>query len=293
MLETGEFRTICHAGVELRFYQPIEWEVHAGWREGLYTCVLRDSALATRLRDRINHGRAPTPAGAVKNLTHKLLRLVQSPDCPSVLASLVEHIGPREHDSRAPVTEMLRQALLAQWLCIEERRGRVFCEVTIRQDPSEPPLSIAPSYRLDLVLLEPPHAESPLRITAVEIKSSRADFSTDRKWHGYIGRADRLYIATLPGVVRKGELPEGVGLLELRLEPDGSGLFERSIAAGDAFVMPDARADLLYGLALCDRRTDSGWNFLQQTLHSVEEYWASRNRRRRPKTAASVTAELA
>jgi hypothetical protein len=286
-IDSGEFRNIAHADFELRFCAPVEWEVHPGYPEGTYACVLRDSALATRLRDRVNHGRGTTIDGAVKSLSRKLLKLVLSERCPTLLASLVEHVGPREHDSRRPVTEMLRLALMAQWLCIEERRGRIFSEVCIRQDPASAPLTTAPSYRLDLVLLEPPQLESPLRVTAVEIKSGRADFSTDRKWQGYIGRADRLYFATLPGVVKPGELPDGVGLLELRRECE-DGFFERVAPATDVEVSTLARLDLLYGLATCDRCRESGFGLQQSALSAVERYWVSRKRARKAVNSEQV-----
>jgi hypothetical protein len=277
-VESGEFRSVAQGDVELRFNAPIAWEVHRAFPEGQYTCVLRESALAFRLRERVNHGRGSTPAGAVKSLQRKLLRLVLSGSCPSLLASLVEHIGPREHDSRVPVTEMLKLALLAQWLVIEERNARVFREVTIRQEPTVAACSIAPTYRLDLVLLEPPQGEAPMRVTAVEVKSSRADFSGDHKWHNYIGRADRLYFATLPGIIKEHELPTGVGLLELQRPNDGD-LLRRTVHATDVEVNLASRADLLYGLATCDRLPGRGLDLLERARIAVAEYWEKPRKR--------------
>jgi hypothetical protein len=278
VVESGEFRSVCHGDVELRFCLPIAWDVIAGPREGTYTCVLREAALATRLRERLNFGRGATPAGAVKSLQRKLLKLVLGTSCPGVLASLVDRVGPREHDSRVPVTEMLKLALLAQWLVIEERRGRVYNEVTIRQEPTEEACLVAPSFRLDLVLLEPPQGESPLRLTAVEVKSSRSDFTGDHKWHNYIGRADRLYFATPPGIIKPHELPQGVGLLELQKPGDGDLL--RKVAHADDFeVSLSNRADLLYGLATCDRLHDGGLDLLERARLQVAEFWNKRSKK--------------
>ena len=272
VVESGELRSVCHGDVELRFCLPIAWEILHGPREGDYTCVLREAALASRLRERLNFGRGGTPAGALKSLQRKLLKLALSGSCPSLLASLVDHVGPRDHDSRVPVTEMLKQALMAQWLVIEERRGRIFREVTIRKEATEQACGIAPSYRLDLVLLEPPQGEAPMRVTAVEVKSSRADFTGDRKWQSYIGRADRLYFATLPGMIKEHELPQGVGLLELQKPNDGD-LFRKVIPAADFEVSLADRADLLYGLATCDRLHGNGLDLLERARLRVAEHW--------------------
>jgi hypothetical protein len=201
-----------------------------------------------------------------------------------VLASLVDHVGPRDHDSRVPVTEMLKLALMAQWLVVEERRGRIFSEVTIRQEPTEDESLVAPSYRLDLVLLEPPQGEAPLRITAVEIKSGRADFSGDRKWHNYIGRADRLYFATPPGIIKPHELPDGVGLLELHRPNDGD-LFRKTVRAHDQDVTLAHRADILYGLAMCDRRREHGLDLLETARTRVADFWCSRSGKNKPAVA--------
>jgi hypothetical protein len=161
---------------------------------------------------------------------------------------------------------------MAQWLVVEERRGRVFSEVTIRQEPSEALCLIAPSYRLDLVLLEPPQGEAPLRITTVEVKSSRADFTTDHKWESYIGRADRLYFAAPPGIIKPHELPEGIGLLELQKPSDGD-LFRKVSHASDFEVTLASRADLLYGLAVCDRLHGSGLDLLERARLRIAEFW--------------------
>lgn len=287
VVESGEFRSACHADVELRFCLPIAWDVLNGPREGEFTCVLRDPALASRLRERLNFGRGTTIPGAVRSLQRKLLRLVMSGSCPSVLASLVDHVGPREHDSRIPVTEMLKLALMAQWLVVEERRGRVFSEVTIRQEPTEEPCLVAPSFRLDLVLLEPPQGEAPLRITAVEVKSSRADFTADHKWESYIGRADRLYFATPPRIIKPHELPEGVGLLELQKPSEGD-LFRKVAPARDFAVSLENRADILYGLAVCDRLHGSGLDLLERARLRIAEYWQKPPRKTKRQPAEVV-----
>jgi hypothetical protein len=283
--ETGELLTICHGDVEVRFTQPIPYTVRPGLTDGSYACILLEPRLATRIRERVNHGRGTTPAGARKSLERRLLKLVLSAHCPRLLASLVEYVGPRQHDSRAPVTEMLKLALLAQWLCVEGRSCRVYSEVSIRQEPCYAPVAHMPQWRLDLMMLEASDGLRPPRVTGVEIKSSRADFSGDKKWRGYIGRVDRLYIATLPGVVREGELPEGVGLLTLRREAGSDGFFERVRPAEDADVNELARYDLLYALACSDRLRAGGLELQQRAQHLVDAHWAGAKPRRRAAAA--------
>lgn len=51
-------------------------------------------------------------------------------------------------------------------------------------------LPLANGRRADLVAVD--HSG---RITVVEIKSCRADFICDRKWHDYLGYCDRFYFA--------------------------------------------------------------------------------------------------
>jgi hypothetical protein len=46
----------------------------------------------------------------------------------------------------------------------------------------------------------------------VEIKSSRADFNADRKWHEYLEYCDRFYFAVEPGFPLD-LLPQEVGLI--------------------------------------------------------------------------------
>ena len=50
------------------------------------------------------------------------------------------------------------------------------------------------------------------RLTAVEVKSSRTDFLTDRKWPDYLPFADRFYFAVAPGFPIE-ILPESEGLI--------------------------------------------------------------------------------
>ena len=54
-------------------------------------------------------------------------------------------------------------------------------------------------------------------VTGYEVKSTRGDFRQDEKWHSYISNkmCNKIYIAAVPGIVKKGELPDGVGLVEI------------------------------------------------------------------------------
>ena len=59
---------------------------------------------------------------------------------------------------------------------------------------SLPEFTLRTGRRLDILALAPDG-----RFTAVEVKSSRADFLADRKWPDYLPFADRFYFAVAPG----------------------------------------------------------------------------------------------
>jgi hypothetical protein len=276
--DAGAFTAIRHGELECRFAEPVGWIARPHWREGQYVCALSDPALATRLRDSLNHGRGATAAGAVKSLGCKLLRLVARPErCPPVLNSLVEYVGPTGFSGRVPLTEMLQLAVLAQFMCCDPRRFRPYLEVVLRAEPAYAPALGCPTIRLDAVLLDHRQPDGrPIQAIGVEIKSSRADFTADRKHASYRGRVDRLYFATLPGVVRPEELPHGVGLLELRREPDSSGFFEVVTPAWEFAMDPLSRYDLMYGLAVNNTPYRGGLELHQEALNAVDAYWAER-----------------
>ncbi len=68
-------------------------------------------------------------------------------------------------------------------------------------------LPLGNGRRADLVAIDRAAA-----ITIVEIKSSRADFLTDRKWQAYLGYCDRFYFAVEPTFPLE-LLPAGEGLI--------------------------------------------------------------------------------
>lgn len=58
---------------------------------------------------------------------------------------------------------------------------------------SLPEFTLATGRRVDLMALGRDG-----RLVAIEVKSCRADFLTDRKWQGYLGYADQFYFAVAP-----------------------------------------------------------------------------------------------
>jgi hypothetical protein len=67
-----------------------------------------------------------------------------------------------------------------------------------------------PGGRVDLMVID-------LRTYCVygyEIKTSRSDFVSDDKWTSYTPFFNYFYFATPPGIIKKTELPDEVGLLE-------------------------------------------------------------------------------
>jgi hypothetical protein len=68
-------------------------------------------------------------------------------------------------------------------------------------------LTPAPGLRVDVMAMGPKG-----ELWVVECKSSRADFASDRKWHGYLEWCDRYFWAVDPGFPVD-LLPEGTGLI--------------------------------------------------------------------------------
>jgi hypothetical protein len=64
-----------------------------------------------------------------------------------------------------------------------------------------------PGLRVDVMALGPRG-----EIWVVECKSSRADFTSDRKWQGYLGWCDRFFWA-VPADFPHDILPQGAGLI--------------------------------------------------------------------------------
>ncbi len=62
-------------------------------------------------------------------------------------------------------------------------------------------------------------------LIAVEVKSSREDFLTDRKWPDYLDYCDRFYFA-VPETFPENHLPEGNGLI--RVDAFGGALIEEA-----------------------------------------------------------------
>jgi len=68
--------------------------------------------------------------------------------------------------------------------------------------------------KLDLLTLD-------LRLWTVrgfEVKISRSDFLSDRKWPNYLPYVNYFYFATPPGLIKPEELPPEIGLLEIGAE---------------------------------------------------------------------------
>ena len=49
-----------------------------------------------------------------------------------------------------------------------------------------------------------------------EVKMSRGDFVSDKKWNTYVPFFNYFYFATPPGIIKPDELPKDIGILELR-----------------------------------------------------------------------------
>lgn len=62
-------------------------------------------------------------------------------------------------------------------------------------------------------------------VTIVEVKSSVADFRSDKKWHNYLEHSNRFYFALSPAVYAKvkDDIPRGVGVLLISRATDRLG----------------------------------------------------------------------
>ena len=72
---------------------------------------------------------------------------------------------------------------------------------------SLPEFTLATGRRLDLMAVGRDG-----RLVAIEVKSCRTDFMTDRKWRDYLDHADEFYFAVGPGFPTE-LLPEDEGLI--------------------------------------------------------------------------------
>lgn len=86
------------------------------------------------------------------------------------------------------------------------------------------------------------------QVTIVEIKSSRADFATDRKWREYLEFCDRFYFAVEPDFPQD-LLPVDVGLI-IADAHGGSVLREPAVAP----INGNRRRSLILGIALTASR---------------------------------------
>lgn len=71
-------------------------------------------------------------------------------------------------------------------------------------------------------------------VTVVEVKSSVADFKSDKKWHNYLDYSNRFYFALSPAVYAKvkDDIPRGVGVLLVSRATDrlGRNLLKSNVA---------------------------------------------------------------
>ena len=156
-------------------------------------------------------------------------------------------------------------------------RYRLWHEVRIRQVPDVAPIAWPEVWHLDMVGMERqrPKTEVPFRTLGIEIKSSRADFLSDKKWQNYIGRVDGLVFVTAPDVIAPAELSgTGVGLWYVTAEitacwpPHKTRLWPKvRIVRRHKWTTERMsvlqRFDLMYGLAI-NARTDRDWDKMFQ-----------------------------
>jgi len=86
------------------------------------------------------------------------------------------------------------------------------------------------------------------KIVIVEVKSSRADFKSDKKWHIYQQFCDLFYFAIDGDYISKDELPKGVGLIKLDGSKRGFG-FVKKATSNKLSIPDDVYSDLMFRMA--------------------------------------------
>jgi len=144
-------------------------------------------------------------------------------------------------------------------------RNKLFEQVSVSKTPAIIPDTWDAKYHIDVCTLERQRrrGNKPFRIDGYEIKSSRADFTADKKWHNYIGRTDRFFFVTPPGIIKKTELASGVGLIECNLWKYSGGELRETlkwIVWSNSFQVDQvARFDTMYALATANDRASKGY----------------------------------
>ena len=86
------------------------------------------------------------------------------------------------------------------------------------------------------------------KIIIIEVKSSRADYTSDKKWHIYRQFCDSMYFAIDGDYIDKAELPAGVGLMKLDNSLRGYSIDKR--ATSKKLELPiEIRCDLMFRMA--------------------------------------------
>jgi hypothetical protein len=86
------------------------------------------------------------------------------------------------------------------------------------------------------------------KITIVEVKSSRQDFKSDKKWHIYQQFCDLFYFAIDGDYISKEELPKGVGLIKLDDSKRGFTFIKKAFS-NKVDIPDDVYSDLMFRMA--------------------------------------------
>jgi len=106
-------------------------------------------------------------------------------------------------------------------------------------------------------------------ITGYEVKCRRSDFTRDDKWIRYLGFCNRFYLACPAGMIKTGELPDGIGLITYH--PEKRSLYTAR-AASIRTVEPDSQ--LLYYIIMNKLESDRH-PFFNDKLAYAQAYLAN------------------
>lgn len=87
-------------------------------------------------------------------------------------------------------------------------------------------------------------------IRGFEFKSSRADFLSDKKWHKYLKYCNTFSFVCPPDVIKKGELPKGVGLVHIQPHDTSYVIIDRIHNSKSKPVHQDIYIELIRGMLM-------------------------------------------
>lgn len=196
IVETGQLSVIKYGKVKIIPVAPVAYcvESHGAggrWRDGLYRLDATYSAHAPDLKIRTKDFYFSIAAAK-----GQLMRRLSESLRPEMIAErILDQTMPRQQ-----ITLMLKLAVV--------QYGQHMSRFYYQRDE----VSVGGG------LIDVAWWERREGFRGFEVKSSRSDFSSDKKWPSYLPFCNRFSFVTLPGVIKPTELPDEIGLYEINID---------------------------------------------------------------------------